>query len=379
MKFMHISDLHLGKKVNEFSMLEDQKYILTRILQIIEEQRTDGVLIAGDIYDRPVPSVEAVELLDDFLAKLVKKKQKVFVISGNHDSAERLAFASTLLKNSDVYVSPVYHGDVQPVVLHDAYGTINIYLLPFVKPIHVRRYYEEEQIESYTDAIRVAVDKMQVDTSQRNILLLHQFVAGAARCESEEKSIGGLDDVNAKVLQDFDYVALGHIHGPQNVGGETIRYCGTPLKYSFSEINHKKSVTIVDVKEKGSIEVSLVPLEPKRDLYEIRGTYDELTRRSYYEGQAFQNGYLHVTLTDEEDVPEALGKLRAIYPFIMKLDYDNTRTRSNKTVGVTEQVESKSPRELFDELYELQNGVEMTAQQGRLVDELIENIWGGIR
>lgn len=379
MKLMHISDLHLGKKVNEFSMIEDQRYILTRIQQIVEEQQTDGVLIAGDIYDKAVPPIEAVELLDDFLAKLVKKKQKVFMISGNHDSAERIAFASSLLKHSNVFVSPVYDGKIKPVVLSDEYGEVNFYLLPFVKPVHVRRFYEEEQIENYTDAIRVAIDKMEVDTSKRNILLLHQFVTGATRCESEEKPVGGLDDVNAEVIEGFDYVALGHIHGPQNVGTDKIRYCGTPLKYSFSEINHKKSVTMIEVKEKGSVEVSTIPLEPKRDLYEIRGTYDELTRKSYYEGKAFQTGYLHVTLTDEEDVPEALGKLRAIYPYIMKLEYDNTRTRTCAAVGVTDSVEEKGPRVLFDELYELQNGTAMNEQQGQLIDELIEKIWGGIK
>lgn len=379
MKLMHISDLHLGKKVNEFSMLEDQRYILNRLLQIVDEQETDGVLIAGDIYDKPVPPVEAVELLDSFLTMLVRKKQKVFIISGNHDSTERISFASSLLKESAVFVSPAYHGSIEPVVLSDAYGELNVYLLPFVKPAHVRRFHEGEQIEDYTDAVRVVISHMQVDTSKRNVLLMHQYVTGASRCESEEKPVGGLDNVNVEVLQVFDYVALGHIHGPQKMGSDRIRYSGTPLKYSFSEINHKKEAVIIELGEKGSVQIETIPLEPKRDWYEIRGDYDTLTKKCYYEGQAFQNGYLHVTLTDEEDVPEALGKLRSIYPYIMKLEYDNKRTRSHQKVGIAERVEEKGPKALFAELYMLQNGVDMTTQQGEFVDELIEKIWGEMK
>lgn len=379
MKLMHISDLHLGKKVNEFSMIEDQRYILNQILQLVDEQETDGVLIAGDIYDKPIPPVEAVELLDHFLTTLVRKKQKVFMISGNHDSTERISFASSLLRESAVFVSPAYRGSIAPVVLSDAYGEICFYLLPFVKPAHVRRFHEEAQIKDYTDAVRVAVEHMQVDTSKRNVLLMHQFVTGASRCESEEMPVGGLDNVNVEVLQAFDYVALGHIHGPQKMGSDCVRYSGTPLKYSFSEVNHKKAAVIIELGEKGSVQVKTIPFVPRRDWYEIRGDYDVLTRKSYYEGQAFQNGYLHVTLTDEEDVPEALGKLRSIYPYIMKLEYDNTRTRNQQTVGVAEKIEEKGPKGLFGELYMLQNDMGMTGQQEELVDEMIEKIWGEMK
>lgn len=379
MKLVHLSDLHLGKRVYEYSMIEDQRYILGEILEIIDREQTDGVILAGDIYDKQLPPVEAVRLFDSFLEQLVQREQKVFVIGGNHDSIDRISFASPLLQQSGVYISRSYDGKTEPVVLEDSYGTCNIYLLPFVKPVQVAQLYPGEEIKDYTDALQLSIQQMQMDYRQRNVLVMHQYVAGASRCESEETSIGGLDDVNAKVLDGIDYVALGHIHGPQSVGKQTIRYCGTPLKYSFSEWKQTKSVTIVELKDKGDVQIRTIPLTPLRDFYEIRGTYEELTARSYYEGQPFWKGYLKVVLTDEEDVPEALGKLRAIYPYIMRMEYDNMRTRTSSEVGVTEQVEEKTPRQLFEELYQIQNGTEMSGEQGAVVDELIAKIWGGVK
>lgn len=262
MKLIHLSDLHLGKRVNDFSMLEDQQYILAEILQIIDREKPDGVLIAGDVYDKSVPSAEAVALLDDFLVRLSKRELRIFVISGNHDSPERMAFGGRLMERSGVHLAPVYDGRVEPVVLTDEYGPVKLYLLPFVKPSHVRRCFPEREIATYTDAVAAAVEAMGVDTAVRNVLVTHQFVTGAARCDSEELSVGGTDNVDASVFDPFDYVALGHIHGPQQVGRETVRYCGTPLKYSFSEAGHKKSVTVVELGAKGSVTIRTIPLKP---------------------------------------------------------------------------------------------------------------------
>ena len=375
MRLIHLSDLHLGKRVNGFSMLEDQKYILKEILQIISDEQPDGVILAGDIYDKSVPPAEAVELFDEFLTDLAGMGQKVFVISGNHDSPERLAFGNRLMDVSGIHLSPVYDGTVTPFELADEHGTLAIWMLPFLKPAHVRRFFPEEEITSYTDAMAVAINAIGLDTTKRNVLITHQFVTGAERSESEEISVGGTDNVDASVFDGFDYVALGHIHGPQNAGGERIRYCGTPLKYSFSEAGHKKSVTVVELREKGDLSIRTVPLQPYRDMREIRGSYEEVTARSFWENTSLNKDYLHVTLTDEEDVPDAAAKLRMFYPYLMKLDYDNARTRSTAAVTGVENIEEKSPLELVGELYEQQNNAPMIPEQEELIRELIEKIW----
>ena len=374
MKLIHLSDLHIGKRVNEVSMLEDQAYILDQISAIIGEEAPDAVLIAGDVYDKTVPPAEAVTLFDDFLYRLSQQEIPVLIISGNHDSPERLAFGRRLMAAGGIHISPVYSGDITPVTLHDEYGPVHFWLLPFLKPAHVRRYAPEEAVESYTDAVRVAVARMAVDTAQRNVLLTHQFVTGAATCESEELSVGGSDNVDAAVFEVFDYVALGHLHGPQNIGSHRIRYCGTPLKYSFSEAQHHKSVTVVHLGSKGELELQLRPLTPRHDLRQLRGTFAGLTDRSFYAGEETDD-YLHIILTDEEDVPEALGRLRLIYPHVMKLSYDNTRTRADHVIDGAVEIRRKSPLELFGELYELQNNRPLSEQQRRFTQELIESIW----
>lgn len=382
MKLIHLSDLHLGKRVNEFSMIDDQKYILGEILKIIDGENPEGVILAGDIYDKPVPSAEAVQLFDWFLCELAGRKLQVLAISGNHDSAERMAFGAKLMDASGIHMSPLYSGMTEPVVLNDEYGSVFFWMLPFLKPAHVRRFYSDAEIESYTDAMKAAVDSMNVDFSQRNVLITHQFVTGAGRSESEELSVGGSDNVDGTVFEGFDYVALGHIHRPQNMESERIRYCGTPLKYSFSEAGHEKSVTVVELGTKtgegacGELRIRTIPLIPKHDLREIRGTYMELTSRDYYLGTRTDD-YLHITLTDEEDVPDALGKLRIIYPNLMKLDYDNARTRVSQSVTLADDVEHRSPLDLFGEFYQLQNNQEMSSQQCELMSQLIEAIWEG--
>jgi len=377
MKFLHISDLHLGKRVNEYSMLEDQEYILAQILAIVDAERPDGVLIAGDIYDKSVPPAEAVGLFDRFLVQLAERKAEVFVISGNHDSPERIAFGARLMDARGVHMSPVYSGDVKPTAMTDEYGTVDVFMLPFVKPAHVRRYAEDEEIASYTDALRCAIGRMERNRAHRSVLVTHQFVTGASRSESEEISVGGTDNVDADVFDGFDYVALGHIHSPQNCGSERIRYCGTPLKYSFSEAKDQKSVTVAELREKGDLTVRTVPLKPMRDLVELRGTYNDLTRKAYYENTTWQADYTHITLTDEEDIPDAAAKLRTIYHRLMKLSYDNRRTRSAAVITGAEQVETKSPLVLFSEFYALQNGQSMSAEQTDFMRDLIERTWEG--
>lgn len=377
MKLIHLSDLHLGKRVNEFSMIDDQRHVLDQILRVIDAERPDAVLIAGDVYDKPVPTAEAVALLDWFLVELSGRQLQVFVISGNHDSAERMAFGGRLMEQSGVHLAPVYDGTVARWTLTDEHGPVHLYLLPFVKPVHVRRCFPEREIETYTDAVAAAVEAMDVDPAARNVLVTHQFVTGAARCESEEVSVGGSDNVDASVFDGFDYVALGHLHGPQTVGRETVRYCGTPLKYSFSEAHHKKSVTVVELGEKGTVTVRTVPLTPRRDLVELRGAYEEVTRRDFYEGNGYQDSYVHITLTDEEDVPDALGKLRLIYPYLMKLDYDNQRTHAAGVGDEGGDLQRKSPMELLEEFYELQNGQPMGQEQRQFARQLMERIWEG--
>lgn len=373
MKFVHLSDLHLGKRVNGYSMIEDQKYILIKILNVIDEQKAEAVVIAGDVYDKPIPPTEAVQLFDDFLFRLVERNLQILVISGNHDSPERIAFGSRFMDKSGVHMSQVYNGKNDLVELKDKYGKVNFYMLPFVKPSNVRRFFEGEEINTYTDAVRVAVSHMNVNKKARNVIITHQFVTGAQRSESETIAVGGTDNVDSYVFDDFDYVALGHIHGPQNVGKNTVRYCGTPLKYSFSEISHKKSVTVVEMKGKGNVKVSTVELTPKLDMREIKGTYEELTFKKNYENTNTED-YLHIILTDEEDVADAVAKLRCVYQNLMKLDYDNTRTRNSFALTQAEETEKKSDTELLSEFFEKQNGKPLSDEQLEYAANLFEQI-----
>lgn len=373
MKFIHLSDLHIGKRVNEFSMLEDQKYILAQILELTEAEAADGVILAGDLYDKPVPQAEAVRVLDMFLTRLAEMGVPVFAVSGNHDSAERVAFGAQLLTGRRVYVSPVYDGNVEAISLRDPFGEVRVYLLPFVKPAVVRHVFEEEGIDSYQDAVRAAVGHLDIDPAVRNVLVAHQFVTGAARCESEEILVGGLDNVDASLFGGFDYVALGHIHSPQHVGMETVRYCGTPLKYSFSESEQEKSVTVAELREKGDVRIREIPLKPLRDMRRIRGTYMEVTDRAFYQ-DTNRSDYVLITLTDEEDVPDGLQKLRVIYPNLMRLEYDNKRTRESGDVNGACAVEQKSELELFGEFYEMQNNQAMSEKQEAFMRNLIQTV-----
>lgn len=375
MKLIHLSDLHLGKRVNEFSMLEDQEYILIKIINIIDEEQPDAILIAGDVYDRSVPSEEAMQLWDDFLGKIAKRNIPAYAISGNHDSAVRFSVHEKFVDAAGIHLSQAYKGKVKSYAQNDEYGTVNFYLLPFIKPVNVKAYHQDAEIGDYSDAVRKAIEHMDVDSSERNVIIAHQFVTGASRCESEEVVVGGIDNVDASVFDMFDYVALGHIHGGQHIGRESIRYCGTPLKYSFSEKNHVKSVTVVELKEKGNCEIRTVPLIPLHDMREIRGTYNELTLKDNYVGTATDD-YIQIILTDEEEIPDAINKLRLIYPNIMKLIYDNKRTSSRQEIRDVQDIEDKTPVMLLNELYEKQNNQPMNEQQRELANNLISRIWG---
>lgn len=374
MKFLHLADLHLGKRVNGFSMLEDQAHILRQILAILDDEQPDGVLIAGDVYDKSVPSVEAVGLLDGFLTELRARGVPVLLISGNHDSPERLAFGGRVMDSCGIHISPVYNGALAPVTLQDAFGPVHVWLLPFVKPAHVRRWFPDADIESYTDAVAEAVAHMDIDTAARNVLVTHQFVTGGTRSGSEELSVGGTDNLDSSVFAPFDYVALGHLHGAQHIGRETIRYAGSPLKYSFSEARQHKSVTVVTLGEKGNVQVRTVALTPLRELREIRGSYDELTARSFYEHTTYRSDYLHLILTDEQDVFDAMSRLRTIYPYLMTLDYDNARTRAAGGMSVPAETERRTPLELFEALYTRQNHQPMSEVQRAYIAQLMEQI-----
>lgn len=375
---MHLADLHLGKRVNGFSMMEDQEYILNRILEIMEEEQPDGLLIAGDVYDKTIPPAEAVRLMDDFLTAVAAKHVPVFLISGNHDSAERVAFGHQLMQGSGIWISPVYDGTIRHHTLEDRWGEVNIYLIPFLRPSVVRSFFPDVEIEDYTDALRTIIEDLQVDTSRRNVVLAHQFVTAAGAlpetCDSEQLSVGGLERVDGSVFSPFDYTALGHLHGPQRVGSETIRYAGSPLKYSFSELHQKKSVTVAELREKGETEIRQIPLQPRREVIELRGTFEEILEKARKKGEP-QTDYYHMILTDETDVVDALSRLREYYPNIMLLDYDNRRTRSQKEVEQLDRVEERTPGELFAALYEQQNGQEMDSDRKEYLDGLIREIW----
>ncbi len=375
MKLIHLSDLHIGKRINDFSMLDDQRYILAEILDIIDEQKPDAVLILGDVYDKPIPSAEAVQLVDSFLTRLADRDEPVFVISGNHDSAARIAFGSQLMRSRHVYMSPVFDGRLDPIELCDEYGPIDVYLLPFIRPADVRTCFPDEDVTDYNQAMKVALAHNPIDTSRRNIILAHQFITGATTCESEEIRVGGLDTIDASLFDAFDYVALGHLHVAQHVGRAEVRYCGTPLKYSFSEAKHAKSVTVVEMGKKGDIEISSIPLVPRRDMREIKGPFEKITAPDVWEGTDIDD-YIHVTLTDEVDVVDAIGKLRAIYPNLMRLDYDNKRTQEQRDVITGPDMAQRSPLELFSEFFEKQNNQPMTPEQKDLVTTLIQDVWG---
>ena len=349
MTFLHIADLHLGKQMNDLSLLPDQEYVLRQIVSIAENEQADAVLIAGDVYQRSSPQAEAMALFDAFVSELVSKGKQVFIISGNHDSALRISYFSALIKSSGVYVTEAFDGTLQSVTLKDRDGEIVVWMLPFLRPSQVKRKLPEEKINTYQDAVEAVLRQTPVDPKKRNILMCHQFITGCETSDSEERAVGGLDNIDASVFDAFDYVALGHIHKPQKVLRDTLRYAGSPLKYSFSEANHKKSVAIVDVREKGDIKVRTVPLYPLHDVRLIEGTMDELMRMDYSED------YVWVTVHDELPPPDARVTLSVNFPNMMKFSIVNSKTKYDIDVLATQSMEDKTISELFSDFYRLQN------------------------
>jgi len=382
MKILHTADLHIGKRVSEYSMLDEQAFILDRIVDIAEKEQPDAIILAGDIYDKSIPSNEAVCLFDDFLVKLSDLGKRIFIISGNHDSAERLSFASRILSKNNVYLSQVFEGKAQePCVIEDSEGTtVAIHMLPFIKPSIVQHYASEEDkatIKTYDEAMRYVISHY-IDTKKhkRNVLITHQFITNAERTESEDIVVGGLDNIDASAFDSFDYVALGHLHRPQSCGRDTIRYSGSPLKYSFSEVNDKKSVTIIDIKGMDEPIITTKPLTPLHDWYDLRGTYDELTTKSFYDRTDYQEAYVRITLTDEDDIPDAMRRLKTIYHRLAELSYDNKRTRAGQTlIGKPMNVDELNPAQLFAELFEKQNAQPLSDEQSMYLNIIIDQIF----
>lgn len=376
MKLFHLSDLHLGKRLNEYSLLEDQRYILmNECLRLIDEKKPEIIILAGDIFDKSIASVEAIELLEEFLERLVERKKKIIIIPGNHDSAQRLSFCSAFMKKDGIYNARPYEGKIEKISFEDEYGEVNFYLLPFVKPANVRAYFEDESIDSYNEAIRLIIEKEDIDTEKRNVLVTHQFITGSIRTMSEEISVGGTDNIDAANFKDFDYVALGHIHKAQNISNEAegiIRYCGTLLKYSFSEADDCKTLSLVNLGKKGEISIEELPIKPLRDLRIIKAQFEDILKAEVYN----EDDYVEIILTDELEVPKALPILRKIYPNIMKISYDNTRTRNALAEEGIKNTENLSPSEIFKKFYKEQNAMDINEEQEKILNEIIEDIWG---
>lgn len=379
MKFLHLADLHIGRHVGEFNLIVDERYILDQIVKIAGDERPDGILIAGDVYDKSLPSGEAVELFDDFLTGLSTRGLPVFLVSGNHDSPERLSFGSRILMKNGIHIAGVFDGTLHKETLTDDYGPVNIYLLPYIKPAMVRPFFASD-VETYDDAVRTVTAAADVDRHARNILVAHQFVTSGMQqpeqCESESIAVGGLDNVDVTAFDAFDYVALGHLHGPQRIGRDTIRYAGSPLKYSFSEARQHKSVTILELREKGDIQIRLLPLAPLHDMREIKGPIAQLIEAGVQNSE-FAQDYIHATLTDEDEVYDAIGQLRAVYPNLMHLDFENSRTSAvpSKTAASGD-VARKTPMELFAEFYVSVNNTELTDAQQKLLTSVFEQAGG---
>lgn len=374
MRIFHLSDLHIGKRLKEYSMLNEQKYILDEILEICVNEKIDCIVIAGDIYDKTIPPAEAVQVFDDFLYMLSKKKIPVLIISGNHDSPERISFGGRVMAAGGVHIAPVYNGTIEPVVLSDEYGDVNFYLLPFVKPANVRQIYPDKKIDSYTDAITAIIENIPIDTSKRNILVTHHFVTGSRLSNSEEFFIGGTENIDCGIFETFDYIALGHIHRPQYVGSEKIRYCGSQLKYHFDEVNQEKTYTIAELKCKGTLEITELPVHPNRQVISYKGTYEKLTDSSFYSNINTDN-YIYITLTDEADIPDAARKLKKIYPNMLQLFYDNSRTRTTSVIRSDIRNEKLPPIDIFSEFYEYRCSHKMTAEQQEFMEDLIKTVW----
>ena len=381
MKILHLSDLHIGKIVLEQSMLDDQKYMLNQIIEKIQEEKIELVLISGDIYDRGVPPSEAVTVLNNFLKALIKDLHlKVCIIAGNHDSKERLNFGSEIFKSDGLYISSIYDGNIDKVELEDEYGKLNIYMLPYIKPIEVRQFFEEDvDVSSYHNAVKEVILKENINEKERNIILSHQFVTAGGiepeKSESETLYLGGTENVDVSCYDKFDYVALGHIHGPQRIGRDTARYAGTILKYSFSEVHQNKSLTVIDFKEKENLKIDLIPLKPLRDMRVIKGPIEELTKEENY-SKTNREDYIRAIITNEEQVYDAIGQLRKVYPNVLRLDIENSKAKidSETKLSDLDNIKKKDEVELFNEFYKYQNNQDLNEVQLEIIKNVIKEV-----
>ncbi len=354
MKLMHLGDLHLGKTLGEYSLIDDQKFVLDQILDIISEKDVNAVMIAGDVYDRSMPSEAAVNLLDDFISKLADRNVKAFIISGNHDSEDRLEYGSRLFSSRGINIVSVFNGELVKKTAADDYGEVNIYMLPFVKASQVRHYYPDSRIDTYEDAVRTVIEHAGIDWSARNILIAHQFVAGdtAPKLAGSEgasvQNVGLVEQISSEIFKDFDYAALGHLHSPQSAGYDHIRYSGSILKYSLNEAGSDKSIPLINIGDKGTVELEFVPIKPMKDLRHITGRLDQLLRA---ENIVDPGDYMYVTLTDEEIINDVMGIVQQYYPFTIKIDYKNSHTMEIESFDIGETVSDRSFEELIADFY----------------------------
>lgn len=370
MKMMHLSDLHVGKKLGNYLLEKDQEHILREILQIAEEQKPDCILIAGDVFDKSVPAASAVTMFDRFLGRLAALKIPTLIDSGNHDSNERLAYCGWALRYSNIFVSPVYDGKVEPVTLQDEYGEVRFWMMPYIRPMRAREVFDDSGIETYDEAFGAAIKAMQIDPSERNVLLAHQFVTGATVSDSENHIIGTLECVGTEHFKDFDYTALGHLHTRQDVTSERIHYCGTPLKYSFSEWKSKKSVTMIELGEKGTaLKKNYIQLHPLRDLYELRGSFAELIAMEP------TDDFVYIKLTDPKPIPNAKEDLETRFEHLMQVSYAEREKKEDIDIGVADVTEQRSPFEIIAEFYKRNVGKDMDKDQSDYLTALIHEIW----
>ncbi len=382
MKILHLADLHIGKIVLEQSLLEDQVYMLEQIVKKVEEEKIELVLISGDIYDRSVPPADSVTVLNNFLKVLVKDlKVKVCMIAGNHDSKERLNFGKELFADDGLHICAIYDGKLEKQEFEDEYGKLNIYMLPYIKPVEIKQYFDEDEgITSYHDAVKKVIEKENIKEDERNIILSHQFVTAGnvepEKSDSETLILGGTENVDVSVYDKFDYVALGHIHGPQRIGRDTARYSGTMLKYSFSEVNQNKCLTILDFKEKGNLEINTsITIKPLRDMRVIKGPIEELTSKEIY-SKTNREDYIRAIITNEEQVYDAIGQIKKIYPNTLRLDIENSKSEIQQTLQISDldDIKKKDEVDLFNEFYQYQNNQELNESQMDIMKQVVKEV-----
>ena len=370
MKLLHIADLHIGRKLKGFSLLDDQEYVLNQIIDIAKKQKAKGIIIAGDIYDTSIPNVDAINLFDKFLSDIHKLNISCYVVSGNHDNISRVSFGADILSKENIFFAQKYSGEISPINIGEG---IIIWLLPFIRPADVREFHSDFSTSNYEEMMEKVIERFKLDKSKTNILVAHQFITANGkspqRSDSETIYLGTMDNIDYSYFKDFDYVALGHIHRPQSMGRKTVRYAGSPLKYSFSEVNHKKSITLLDIKNK-KVEIKEIPLLPKKDLKEFKGKFEDLIKENCED-------FVHITLTDDF-IPDAKNRLEGSFPYLMQLDYDNYKTQNTFK---SENFEIQKQSDIYDsfrDFFEMQNGVKLNKKQKTIIGEILEEIAGDI-